>query len=129
MKTAISHSSSIPGASDTKQGKRSEAKTPAVAVGFSPAEIIAKNDFAPPPDLALLFSAPPRLGIERITKGRGDTLNDFEQEATLQKVAAVFDSLELPYIKRINASGSIAAIHQAVLQAVTPILQPMSHDA
>ena len=116
----VGHSSSIPGACDTR---------PSVAVGFSPAEIIAKNDFAPPPDLALLFSAPPRLGIERITKGRGDTLNDFEQEATLQKVAAVFDSLELPYIKRINASGSIAAIHQAVLQAVTPILQPMSHDA
>ena len=100
-----------------------------MAVGFSPEEIIAKNDFAPPPDLALLFCAPPRLGIERITKGRGDSLNDFEQEATLQKVAAIFDSLELPYIKRINASGSIASVHQSVLQAVTPLLRPMSHNA
>ena len=119
----------ISGTSDTQPGKRSNAKAPAVAVGFSPAEIIAKNDFAPPPDLALLFCAPPQIGIERITKGRGDTLNDFEQEAALQKVAAIFDSLELPYITRINASGSIAAIHQAVLQAVIPILQPMSHNA
>lgn len=117
---AVDHSSSIHGASDTR---------PSMAVGFSPAEIIAKNDFAPPPDLALLFCAPPRIGIERITEGRGDALNDFEQEATLQKVAAIFDSLELPYIKRINASGSIAAIHQSVLQAVTPLLQPMSHHA
>jgi len=100
-----------------------------MAVGFSPAEIIAKNDFAPTPDLALLFCAPPRLGIERITKGRGETLNDFEQEATLQKVAAIFDNMELPYIKRINASGSIVAIHQAVLQAVTPLLQPLSRHA
>jgi dTMP kinase len=118
----IDHSSTgaIPEANDTR---------PSMAVGFSPAEIIAKNDFAPSPDLALLFSAPPRLGIERITKGRGDTLNDFEQETTLQKVAAIFDSMELPYIKRINASGSIATIHQAVLQAVTPFLQPMSHNA
>ncbi len=115
----VGHSSSILGASDTK---------PSVAVGFTPAEIIAKNNFAPPPDLALLFCAPPRLGIERITKGRGDTLNDFEQEATLQKVAAIFDSLELPYIKRINASGSIASIHQSVLQAVTPFLRPMNHN-
>ena len=117
---AVGHSSSIPGASDTR---------PSMAVGFSPAEIIAKNDFAPTPDLALLFCAPPRLGIERITKGRGETLNDFEQEATLQKVAAIFDNMELPYIKRINASGSIVAIHQAVLQAVTPLLQPLSRHA
>jgi dTMP kinase len=118
----IDHSSvgAIIDASDTR---------PSLAFGFSPAEIIAKNDFAPPPDLALLFCAPPQIGIERITKGRGDTLNDFEQEAALQKVAAVFDSLELPYIKRINASGSITAIHQAVLQAITPLLQPMSHNA
>ncbi len=115
-----SSTGAIPGASDTR---------PSMAVGFSPAEIIAKNDFAPPPDLALLFCAPPRLGIERITQGRGDTLNDFEQEATLQKVATIFDSLELPYIKRINASGSIASIHQAVLLAVTPLLQPMSDNA
>jgi len=115
-----SSAGATPGANDTK---------PAMAAGFSPAEIIAKNNFAPTPDLALLFCAPPWLGIERITKGRGDTLNDFEQEATLQKVAAIFDSLELPYIKRINASSSIASIHQSVLQAVTPFLRPMNHNA
>jgi dTMP kinase len=117
---AFGHSSSIPGASDTR---------PSLAFGFSPAEIIAKNDFAPSPDLALLFCAPPRLGIERITKGRGDSLNDFEQEATLQKVAAIFDSLELPYIKRINATGSIASVHQSVLQAVSPLLHSMNQNA
>jgi len=116
----LSFPEAITGASDAM---------PSLAIGFSPAEIIAKNDFAPTPDLALLFCASPQIGIERITKGRGDTLNDFEQEAALQKVAAVFDSLELPYIKRINASGSITAIHQAVLQAITPLLQPMSHNA
>jgi dTMP kinase len=110
---AVGRSSSIPGACDTM---------PSMAVGFSPTEIIAKNDFAPTPDLALLFCATPQLGIERITKGRGDTLNDFEQEATLRKVAAIFDSLDFPYITRINASGSIASIHQSVLQAVTPLL-------
>ena len=127
----VDHSAAgaISGASDARPGKQSEAKTLAVAVGFTPAEIIAKNNFAPSPDLALLFCAPPQLGIERITKGRGDTLNDFEQEATLQKVAAIFDSLELPYVKRINASGSIASIHQSVLQAVTPLLHPMNHNA
>jgi dTMP kinase len=99
------------------------------AVGFSPVAIIEKNSFAPDPDLALLFSVPPQIGIERITAGRGDTLNDFEQEATLQKVAAIFDSLELPYIQRIDASGSIESVHQAVMQAVTPLLRNMDHNA
>ncbi len=99
------------------------------AVGFSPAEIIEKNSFAPNPDLALLFCVTPQIGIERITAGRGDTLNDFEQEATLQKVAAIFESLDLPYIRRIDASGSIESIHQAVMQAVTPLLGNMDHNA
>jgi dTMP kinase len=99
------------------------------AVGFSPAEIIEKNSFAPNPDLALLFCVPPQIGIERITVTRGDTLNDFEQEATLQKVAAIFESLKLPYIQRIDASGSIESVHQAVVQAVTPFLRNMDHDA
>lgn len=98
------------------------------AVGFSPAEIIEKNNFAPPPDLALLFYAPPKIGMGRITAGRGDTLNDFEQEASLQKVAAIFDSLRLPYIERIDASGSIESIQQTVLQAVTPLLRHMNHN-
>ncbi len=99
------------------------------AVGFSPEEIIERNSFAPQPDLALLFYVPPQIGIERITTGRGETLNDFEQEASLQKVAAIFDSLKLPYIQRIDASGSIEAVHQAVLQAVTPFLRNMNQNA
>ena len=98
------------------------------AVGFSPAEIIEKNNFAPPPDLALLFYVPPKIGIERITAGRGDTLNDFEQEASLQKVAAIFDSLEFPYIRRIDATGSIESIQKSVLLAVTPLLRHMNHN-
>jgi dTMP kinase len=101
----------------------------AISDGFSPAEIIEKNNFAPTPDLALLFCAPPKIGIERITQGRGETLNDFEQESALNKVAAIFDRLDLPYIHRINASGSIESIHQSVLQAVAPLLRTMNHHA
>lgn len=99
------------------------------AIGFSPAEILEKNSFAPTPDLALLFYAPPHVGIERITVKRGETLNDFEQEATLQRVAAIFDSLNLPYIQRIDASGSIESIQQSVLNAVTPFLRHIRHES
>lgn len=125
----IGHSSSMP-QNHFFQGVHSTSDTkPSMAVGFSPAEIIEKNSFAPTPDLALLFYAPPQIGIERITKGRGDSLNDFEQEAALQRVAAIFDSLDLPYIQRIDASDSIESVHQAVMQAVTPLLRDMKHNA
>lgn len=96
--------------------------------GFSPAEIIAQNSFAPTPDLALLFCVSPQVGIERITASRGDTPNDFEHETALQKVAAVFDSLNLPYIHRIDASGSIESVHQSVMLAVVPLLFPAGHQ-
>ncbi len=90
--------------------------------GFSPAEIIARNDFAPTPDLALLFRIPIVMALQHITMGRGDSPNDFEQEAVLRKVAAIFDSLDLPYIQRIDASGTMECIQQSVLNAVRSLL-------
>ena len=47
------------------------------ARGFDPEEILRKNQFAPDPDLALLFQAPLDTGLTRITSGRGEQLNDF----------------------------------------------------
>ncbi|MBN4071718.1 dTMP kinase, partial [Desulfotalea psychrophila] len=74
------------------------------AAGIDPAHILARNDFAPVPDLALLFYAPLTTGIQRITEGRGEPLNDFEKEDYLEKVASQFEQLQLPCIKRIDAT-------------------------
>ncbi len=93
------------------------------AAGLSPSDIFDKNSFAPVPDLALLFTAPTRIGIDRITTGRGETLNDFEQESSLEKVAEIFNSMDFPYIQRIEASGSISDIHSSVRQAVLTLLE------
>jgi dTMP kinase len=93
------------------------------AAGLDPEHILARNDFAPTPDLALLFYAPIQTGVQRITEGRGEQLNDFEKETYLQKVAAQFKQLELPYIRRIDASGSIDAIHHRVLELIQPLLE------
>lgn len=95
------------------------------AAGLDPAYILARNDFAPTPDLALLFHAPIQTGVQRITEGRGEQLNDFEKEAYLQKVAAQFNQLELSYIRRIDASGSIDDIHHHVLEIVQPLLEKL----
>jgi len=85
------------------------------AIGFDPETILSRNSFAPDPDLALLFQTPVNVGITRIISDRGDTLNDFEQNESLEKVAEIFSGIGRPYIKTIDATGSIESVHQAVM--------------
>jgi dTMP kinase len=93
------------------------------AAGLDPAEIIRRNElFAPVPDLVILLVVPPVLGIERIRTLRGEALNAFEQEAELERVAAIFDQLNQKYIKRIDATQSVAAVQQAVFAEVKQFL-------
>jgi dTMP kinase len=92
------------------------------AIGFDIDELTSLNNFAPDPDIALLFHAPLDTGKRRITEGRGESLNDFEQTEYLQKVATIFDSLSFAYIQRICAQGSIEDIHLKVLSQVLPII-------
>lgn len=94
------------------------------ANGFDVAEIIEKNRFAPPPDLALLFQAPPDLSISRITQDRGDILNDFEKAENLARVSEIFNTLNHPSIRKINAARSISAIRDEILTLVLPLLSP-----
>ncbi len=95
------------------------------AAGLDPAYILARNEFAPTPDLALLFYAPIQTGTQRITEGRGEILNDFEKEDYLLKVATHFKLMDYPYIRRINASGSRETIHRHVLQLIQPLLEQL----
>ena len=92
------------------------------ALGFDPESVLSRNSFAPDPDLALIFHAPVNTGITRITLARGDTLNDFEQIENLTKVAKIFAAIDRPYIKRINASGSIESVHQEVMNHISTLL-------
>ncbi len=93
------------------------------AVGLDPLEIIRRNElFAPVPDLVMLLVVPPALGIQRIRTLRGEALNAFEQEAGLKRVAAIFDQLDQDYIKRIDATRSVAAVQQAIITEVRQFL-------
>ncbi len=95
------------------------------AAGLEPSMILDRNSFAPTPDLALLFHASIATGVQRITQGRGDIQNDFEKEDYLIKVAEQFALLDLPCIKRIDASGTIETIHQDVMGQVLPLLETL----
>jgi dTMP kinase len=92
------------------------------ARGYDPLDIIARNGFAPQPDLALIFQLPLSLGLARIVHGRGEKLNDFENLQNLERVAAIFSSLQFPYIHRIDASGSIHEVQQQVMSQVLAVL-------
>jgi dTMP kinase len=94
------------------------------ARGFDPQLLFAQNAFAPTPDMVLLFTAPLNISLARITGGRGERLNNFEQREYLEQVSAIFASMQMPYIKRIDASAPINAVQHLVLQHVSTILPP-----
>ena len=99
------------------------------AIGFDIDELISLNNFAPDPDMALLFHAPVDTSLKRITDGRRETLNDFEQIENLQKVSSIFDSLSMPFIHKINAQGAIEDVHAKVLSLVLPVISKTLESA
>ena len=99
------------------------------ALGFDPESILALNNFAPEPDLVLLFQANLDIGLQRITAGRGEILNNFEQREFQEKVAAIFATIKRPYIVTIDASGSIKDVHRLVVKQVTDLLRPLCSAA
>ncbi len=96
------------------------------ALGLDPETILALNDFAPEPDLVLLFQANLDIGYRRITELRGDTPNNFEQHAFLEKVAVIFAAIKRPYIRNIDASLTVEQVHHQVVQQVMDLLQNAS---
>ena len=92
------------------------------AAGLEPEIILSRNDFAPTPDLALIFEIEVDESIRRITQKRGDVLNDFEQIESLKKVDAVFRNMNCDYIRRVDATGSIDRVANQVKKMCLNIL-------
>ena len=92
------------------------------AAGMDPKIIFEMNSFAPDPDLALLFRLDPVLSVQRITGKRGDTLNDFEQLESLKKVSRIFESMNFPFIHRVEAEQSVNDVHKKVMEVTMSCL-------
>jgi dTMP kinase len=92
------------------------------AAGMDPAEVFARNLFAPRPDLVLLLTMEPATSLVRIRESRGEELNDFEQEDQLRRVAELFASFADPCIERIAAEGSLEHVAGEIRQAVDRLL-------
>lgn len=93
------------------------------AAGHDPAAVLALNEsFAPRPDLILLLEAPPAVGVRRVRELRGESLNDFEQEDYLRRVADIFAGFNDPRLRRIDAVGDIDRVWRQVWHAVGEFL-------
>lgn len=91
------------------------------ARGFDPVEIQRQNeDFAPVPDHVILLELPVAVALERIgiRDGQG---NAFEQKESLEACAAIFDSLEQPFIHRIDATQDPDAVHEDVRRELSSL--------
>ena len=88
------------------------------AAGCDPAAIFARHDFAPEPDMVVLLTLSAAESVRRICSLRGETLNDFEQEEQLEKVADLFASFRHNCIVRIHAALPVAEVHASIREAV-----------
>jgi dTMP kinase len=72
----------------------------------------------PLPDLAILLEIDPEVGLARVGD-RGEPLDAaFEEREFLERVAAHYRALDRPYLVRVDARGSEAAVHAAVVRCV-----------
>lgn len=85
------------------------------ARGLDPAALLAAAEAEfPLPDLALLFEVDPAAGLARVASRGGIAEPAFEEVEYLSRVAAVFRSLDRPYIVRIDASRDVPRVAAAV---------------
>lgn len=92
------------------------------ALGLDTETIRAQNEaFAPPPDLLLLMQIPPEHSLQLVQKHSDP--NQFEKLDYLKQVAAVFDHMQFPYLRRIDATQTIDQVHQQIWAAVDPLLR------
>lgn len=85
------------------------------ARGFDPQALLAELEAEfPAPDLALIFEVDPAEGLARVRARGGIAEPAFEEAEFLTRVAAVFRTLDRPYLARIDARGDADTIARAV---------------
>ena len=92
------------------------------AAGCDPAQVFARHDFAPEPDLVLLLTLTVEESLLRIRNLRGEFPNDFEQQEQLEKVASLFASFPHNCIVRIHAARPMAEVQSSIRAAVQQLL-------
>ena len=86
------------------------------ARGLDPDRILRDGEAAfPLPNLAIIFEIDPSAGLERV-RARGSVAEPVFEEIDLQRrVAAIFASLDRPYIVRVDGERDVDSVHAAVM--------------
>jgi dTMP kinase len=96
------------------------------ARGVDPQELIRRNEeFAPEPDLLVLFDLPVEDGLSRV-RARGDKADHFEQVEQLRRVREIFLSIDKPYLVKVDARKEQGVIAEEILAAVLARYQPQA---
>jgi dTMP kinase len=86
------------------------------ARGIEPQEIMRRNElFAPEPDLLVVLDIEPKIGLERI-RTRGDRANHFEKTGTLKKAREIFNSINKPYLYRVDATQAPEVLSNLIVR-------------
>jgi dTMP kinase len=86
--------------------------------GADPQQILRTNErFAPAPDLLVFLDIPVAEAMERIRK-RGLGANSFEKADALERSAAIFRSIDAPFLLTIDGCRPIDAIAMEIMAVV-----------
>jgi dTMP kinase len=83
------------------------------ARGLDPQDLLARNAFAPEPDLLIVLDVDPEVGLRRVRE-RGDVADQFEQEAELRRARAIFRGLDLPYLHLLDGTRPAADLTEQI---------------
>ena len=93
------------------------------ARGLDPMAVLAANEALFPEPIALLLTLPAAEGLGRVGL-RGQVRNaTYEQEGFLARVAGIFDSLQCPYLQRVDARGDPQQVHERMARALPEALR------
>lgn len=92
------------------------------ARGLDADEILRANrsEF-PEPDLALIFEIPAAAGLARVSARGGIAEPAFEELEFLTRAEKIFGSMDLPWVRKIDARPGVSEIHAAVVEAVVEL--------
>ena len=93
------------------------------ALGLDSDNILRDNEgFAPIPDRAYIFTAPPEQCLKRIENSR-DGYSSFEKLEYLTMVQKKFESFEGPNIKKINSISTVENIHARLCTDIQELME------
>jgi dTMP kinase len=94
------------------------------ALGLDPDRILAQNEvMAVRPDLAIILTLPVAQALARLSGTSQRPRQVSEDQAYLERVSAIYDSLQGPHLRQLDASGPPQAVHTALLNLTLEFLE------